>query len=85
MILSFKKNTELLKIAPEAGTQKYRLLRKDERIKGRMGPFSTLGVKVFDDYWINYMTLEMARSAKLKRPTIFKPQRLFEISQHKNL
>jgi len=32
------------------------------------GPFSTLGVKVFDDYWINYMTLEMARSAKLKRP-----------------
>ncbi|OQA90667.1 MAG: Type-2 restriction enzyme EcoRV [Elusimicrobia bacterium ADurb.Bin231] len=35
-------------------------------LKEGTGPFSTLGVKVFDDYWINYMTLEMARNAKLK-------------------
>jgi hypothetical protein len=32
-----------------------------------IGPFSKLGVKVFDDFWINYMTNEMARSAKLKK------------------
>ena len=32
------------------------------------GPFTKYGVKVFDDYWINYMTMEMARSAKLKKP-----------------
>lgn len=41
---------------------------KMSELKEGTGPFSTLGVKVFDDYWINYMTLEMARSAKLKRP-----------------
>ncbi len=40
---------------------------KMSELKEGTGPFSTLGVKVFDDYWINYMTLEMARSAKLKR------------------
>lgn len=32
------------------------------------GPFAELGVKVFDDYWINYMTNEMAKSAKLSKP-----------------
>ncbi|MBI5573801.1 MAG: restriction endonuclease [Elusimicrobia bacterium] len=32
------------------------------------GPFSTLGVKIFDDYWMNYMTLDMSRNAKLKKP-----------------
>jgi hypothetical protein len=41
---------------------------KMSELREGTGPFSTLGVKVFDDYWINYMTPEMARSAKLKRP-----------------
>ena len=40
---------------------------KISELREGTGPFSTLGVKVFDDFWINYMTLEMARSAKLKR------------------
>lgn len=37
-------------------------------LKEGNGPFSSFGVRVFDDYWMNYMTAEMARSAKLKRP-----------------
>ncbi|MFH1855750.1 MAG: type II restriction endonuclease [Candidatus Omnitrophota bacterium] len=32
------------------------------------GSFSRLGVKIFDDYWMNYMTVEMARNAKLRKP-----------------
>lgn len=32
------------------------------------GPFAKLGVKVFDDYWMNYMTAEMSRSIKLRKP-----------------
>ena len=32
------------------------------------GPFSKAGVKIFDDFWMNYMTAEMARSAKLRKP-----------------
>lgn len=41
---------------------------KLNELKNGGGPFSKLGVKIFDDFWMNYMTLEMARSAKLKRP-----------------
>lgn len=41
---------------------------KVNELKKGTGPFSPLGVKVFDDYWMRYMTLEMARSAKLKKP-----------------
>ena len=37
-------------------------------LKDGKGPFSNLGTKVFDDYWMNYMTIEMARNAKLKKP-----------------
>ncbi|NMC61094.1 MAG: restriction endonuclease [Candidatus Methanofastidiosa archaeon] len=41
---------------------------KISELKEGSGPFSKLGVKIFDDYWINYMTLEMARSARLQKP-----------------
>ena len=41
---------------------------KINELKNGLGPFTKLGVKVFDDFWINYMTLEMAKSVKLKRP-----------------
>jgi hypothetical protein len=41
---------------------------KTEELKNGKGPFAKLGVKVFDDFWINYMTNEMANVAKLKRP-----------------
>lgn len=37
-------------------------------LKEGAGPFSKLGVKIFDDFWMNYMTMEMARNAKLKKP-----------------
>lgn len=41
---------------------------KINELKEGDGPFSELGVKIFDDFWMNYMTLEMARGARLKRP-----------------
>jgi hypothetical protein len=41
---------------------------KITELKEGSGPFAKLGVKVFDDFWMNYMTMEMARSAKLRKP-----------------
>ena len=41
---------------------------KISELREGLGPFSKLGVKIFDDYWINYMTLEMSKSAKLRKP-----------------
>ena len=49
------------------------------------GPFSILGVKVFDDYWSNYMTMEMARSAKLKRPPYSNLKEYLKYRNIKNL
>ncbi len=33
-----------------------------------IGPFAALGEKVFDDYWMYYLTRDMARAAELKQP-----------------
>lgn len=41
---------------------------KIDELKEGIGPFSKLGVKIFDDYWMYYMTSEMARSAQQKEP-----------------
>lgn len=41
---------------------------KITELKEGLGPFSKLGVKVFDDFWMNYLTVDMARSAKLRKP-----------------
>ena len=41
---------------------------KISELKEGTGPFSKLGVKIFDDFWMNYMTAEMSRSAKLRKP-----------------
>ncbi|MDR1941249.1 MAG: hypothetical protein LBQ47_02875 [Endomicrobium sp.] len=41
---------------------------KIEDLKAGNGIFSKLGVKIFDDYWKNYMTKEMAKNAELKNP-----------------
>lgn len=41
---------------------------KMNELRNGIGPFTKLGVKVFDDFWMNYMTIEMAHSAKLKKP-----------------
>lgn len=32
------------------------------------GPFATLGEDVFDDYWTNYLTPDMANKAELSKP-----------------
>jgi hypothetical protein len=39
----------------------------DKLISGS-GPFASLGEEVFDDYWMYYLTKDMARAAELKRP-----------------
>ena len=31
-------------------------------------PFADLGEDVFDDYWMNYLTYDMAQKAELARP-----------------
>lgn len=41
---------------------------KIDELKNGLGPFSELGVKIFDDYWMNYLTAEMAKSAELSKP-----------------
>ena len=41
---------------------------KISELREGTGPFSKVGVKVFDDFWMNYMTAEMARGAKLRKP-----------------
>ena len=41
---------------------------KISELHGGTGPFLELGIKVFDDFWMNYMTAEMARNAKLRKP-----------------
>jgi hypothetical protein len=35
-------------------------------VKGE-GPFAKLGEQVFDDYWMNYLTREMAKSAEMSK------------------
>lgn len=37
------------------------------RLISGTGPFSELGVEVFDDYWQFYLTEDMARAAELTR------------------
>jgi hypothetical protein len=39
----------------------------DQLVNGS-GPFALLGEEVFDDYWMHYMTKDMARAAGLKQP-----------------
>ena len=39
----------------------------DKLVNGS-GPFASLGEDVFDDYWMYYLTKDMARAAELKRP-----------------
>ena len=41
---------------------------KISELKKGIGPFSKTGIKIFDDFWMNYMTAEMARTAKLRKP-----------------
>ena len=41
---------------------------KVKELKEGLGPFSKYGVKVFDDFWMNYMTNDMAERGGLSKP-----------------
>ncbi|MBP7796695.1 MAG: hypothetical protein KA059_07985 [Elusimicrobiales bacterium] len=41
---------------------------KIAELKKGTGPFAKLGVEIFDDFWMKYMTIEMAKSVELKKP-----------------
>lgn len=43
-------------------------IRSIENLLSGTGPFSELGVDVFDDYWMYYLTRDMARAAELHNP-----------------
>ena len=38
---------------------------KIEELKSGTGPFAEKGVKIFDDFWMHYMTREMAKNSGL--------------------
>lgn len=58
---------------------------KIEELKNGKGPFSKLGVKIFDDYWMNYMTREMARNAELSKPPYSNLKGYFEYRNIKSI
>lgn len=41
---------------------------KIEELRNGTGPFNKYGIRVFDDYWMNYLTKDMAKSVDLKKP-----------------
>lgn len=53
----------------------------DELVSGN-GPFSALGEDIFDDYWMYYLTTDMARMAELPKPYY---KNLVEYKQFKNI
>lgn len=54
---------------------------KISELKKGTGPFHKLGVKVFDDYWCNYLTKEMARREGLKKPKYSNIKEFLEIKK----
>lgn len=43
------------------------VIRVDELVEGR-GPFALLGEEVYDDYWMFYLTKDMAKAIDVERP-----------------
>lgn len=41
---------------------------KIKELKEGLGPFAKYGTKIFDDFWMNYMTKEMAERGGLIKP-----------------
>jgi len=41
---------------------------KIEQLVNGTGPFSSLGEEVYDDYWMFYLTRDMAQALSLERP-----------------
>lgn len=53
-----------------------------DELKNGIGPFSKYGVEIFDGFWMNYLTQEMARNADLKKPPY---RNLDEYLRYRNL
>jgi hypothetical protein len=43
---------------------------KIDALLGGKGPFADLGEEVYDDYWMYYLTTDMAKSAEVQRPYV---------------
>ena len=76
-ILSVVKNFEFIvqekyriaKDCPGSGnTKNIGSCTKITELRNGDGPFSKYGLKVFDDFWIHYMTKEMAKNGGLNKP-----------------
>jgi hypothetical protein len=55
---------------------------KINELRNGIGPFSKYGLDIFDDYWMHYLTKEMARNADLKKPPY---KNLKEYCKYKNI
>lgn len=55
---------------------------KMEELRNGTGPFKKLGIDVFDDFWMNYLTQEMAKNADLKKPPY---RNLHEYVKYRNI
>ncbi|MBE6197884.1 MAG: restriction endonuclease [Rikenellaceae bacterium] len=53
---------------------------KIEDLKQGNGPFAKLGEAIFDNYWMEYLTMDMAKKAELKKPyyTSLKEYKVFK-------
>jgi len=43
-------------------------VKKTDQLVGGAGPFASLGEQVYDDYWMFYLTRDMAQTMSLERP-----------------
>jgi hypothetical protein len=59
-------------------------INKIDELKNGKGPFSNYknGEKIFSDYWVNYLTGEMAKSISLEKPHY---SNLKEYTKYKNI
>jgi hypothetical protein len=59
----FQQKWRIASTKPGSGnTKNIGSVTKLEALKAGTGPFSEQGVEVFDDYWMNYLTADMARA-----------------------
>lgn len=62
-------NIESLRPDPGSGnTKNIGSVTKIEQLVNGTGPFAQLGENVYDDYWMYYLTADMARSLEIVRP-----------------
>jgi hypothetical protein len=61
-----------------------------KKLVGGEGVFSTLGEEVYDDYWMYYLTKDMAKALEIPRPytnlksyTLYKKKGVDILSEHK--